>query len=252
MQPSGTTATSLQCMPSTAPSVTRHWTHAHTNACRLKDSARLGAVDCTEGDKELCGKYGVKGFPTIKVFGLDKKAPSAYESGRDADSIEAFVKNEASKAEGGGMASSKLVPTVDYVKIHEFLHELKPQLPKVLIFPSGKGIPSWIKMVASSYKRTTEEEVNSYKQGKVTDKKIVKKTQPTIVFGAANVTDDRIAKRFGVEEDSAPSVFICFGTHYTSYDGAFKKEDLKEFLDECKYCLSVLIVCVCVCVCVCV
>ena len=55
-------------MPSTAPSVTRHWTHAHTNACRLKDSARLGAVDCTEGDKELCGKYGVKGFPTIKVF----------------------------------------------------------------------------------------------------------------------------------------------------------------------------------------
>ena len=70
------------------------------------------------------------------------------------------------------MASSKLVPTINYVKMHEFLYELKPKLPKVLIFPSDKGTPSWIKMVASSYKRTTEEEVNTYKQGKVTERAI--------------------------------------------------------------------------------
>jgi len=198
-------------------------------AKRLKSDARLGAVDCTEDDKELCGKYGVKGFPTIKVFGADKKNPTAYESGRDADSIEAFVKNEASKG-SEGTASSKLVPVINYVKMHEFLHELKPKLPKVLLFANDKGVPSWFKMAASGFKRTTEEEVNQYKQGKVVEKKKVKKTAPTIVFGVANTTDAKISSKFGVDEP--PTVFICFGTHYTSYDGKFSKAELVEFLEE--------------------
>ena len=34
----------------------------------------VGAVDCDEeGNKPLCGRYGVQGFPTIKVFGPDKQ-----------------------------------------------------------------------------------------------------------------------------------------------------------------------------------
>jgi len=198
-------------------------------AKRVKDTARLGAVDCTEDDKELCGTYGVKGFPTIKVFGADKKKPTDYSAERDADAIETFVKAEAGKA-AGGTASSKLVPTVDYVKMHEFLHQLKPKLPKVLIFPGEKGVPSWFKMVASGYKRTTEEDDNKYKQGKKVETKKVKKVSPTIVFGAANSSDTRTSSRFKIED--TPKVFICFGGHYTSFDGGFNKKELKEFLDE--------------------
>jgi len=203
-------------------------------AKRLKDTARLGAVDCTEDDKELCGKYGVKGFPTIQVFGADKKSPTKYESGRDADSIEAFVKNEASKS--GDVASSKLVPEVSYVGMFDFLHSNKPKLPKVLLFTGEKGVPSWFKMLASSFKVESEEEDRTYKQGKVVATKKKKKVAPTIMFGAAASGDApgaaQISKRFNVDEDARPAVFLCFGTHYTSYDGEFRKEDLKEFLEE--------------------
>mgnify|MGYP001333356211 CR=1 FL=1 len=68
--------------------------------------ARLGAVDCTEDDKELCGKYGVKGFPTIQVFGADKKSPTKYESGRDADSIEAFGFTNPVLIDAGGTVAA--------------------------------------------------------------------------------------------------------------------------------------------------
>lgn len=37
------------------------------------------------------GKYGVKGFPTILVFGVDKSNPSPYEGGRVASEIESFA-----------------------------------------------------------------------------------------------------------------------------------------------------------------
>ena len=42
-------------------------------ATALKGVARLGVVDATdEKNANLAGQYGVKGFPTIKVFGEDK------------------------------------------------------------------------------------------------------------------------------------------------------------------------------------
>jgi len=39
----------------------------------------------------------VQGFPTIKFFGNDKKSPSDYNSGRDADSIRKFCLDETVK-----------------------------------------------------------------------------------------------------------------------------------------------------------
>jgi protein disulfide-isomerase A6 len=38
---------------------------------------RLGAVDA-DAHKSLGAKYGVQGFPTIKVFGTNKNSPSDY------------------------------------------------------------------------------------------------------------------------------------------------------------------------------
>eukprot|EP00271_Cylindrocystis_brebissonii_P009387 TRINITY_DN241_c0_g1_i1.p1 TRINITY_DN241_c0_g1~~TRINITY_DN241_c0_g1_i1.p1 ORF type:complete len:455 (-),score=83.18 TRINITY_DN241_c0_g1_i1:550-1914(-) len=56
----------------------------------LKGKVKLGQVDCTE-HQNLCGKFDVRGYPSIKVFGADKENPTDYESIRDADSIEAFA-----------------------------------------------------------------------------------------------------------------------------------------------------------------
>lgn len=46
-------------------------------ATALKGIARVGAVDATQF-QSLAGQYGVRGYPSIKVFGLDKKKPTDY------------------------------------------------------------------------------------------------------------------------------------------------------------------------------
>jgi protein disulfide-isomerase A6 len=52
----------------------------------LKGSVKLGAVDA-DAFRELGGRYSVQGFPTIKVFGFDKKSPKDYEGGRTSTAI---------------------------------------------------------------------------------------------------------------------------------------------------------------------
>jgi protein disulfide-isomerase-like protein len=58
-------------------------------ASKLDGVAKVGVVDCDE-EKALCSKYGVQGFPTIKVFkGEGKKArrPSDYSGQRTATAL---------------------------------------------------------------------------------------------------------------------------------------------------------------------
>jgi len=63
------------------------WTKAAT---QLKGTVRVGAVDC-DVHKALCGKYDVKGFPTIKHFGEDKSgSPKDYQGAREAGPIVAY------------------------------------------------------------------------------------------------------------------------------------------------------------------
>lgn len=48
---------------------------------------RLGAVNM-DVHKQFGSQYGVKGFPSLKWFGLDKsKSPLDFNGGRDADSM---------------------------------------------------------------------------------------------------------------------------------------------------------------------
>lgn len=46
-------------------------------ATALKGIAKIGAVDATQ-HQSLGQQYAVRGYPTIKVFGLDKKKPTDY------------------------------------------------------------------------------------------------------------------------------------------------------------------------------
>ena len=47
-------------------------------ASALKGIVRLGAVNADE-HRSLGGQYGVKGFPTIKIFGSNKNSPTDYK-----------------------------------------------------------------------------------------------------------------------------------------------------------------------------
>lgn len=44
----------------------------------LKGFIKVGAVDANE-HQSLGGRYGVRGFPTVKIFGSNKQNPSDYQ-----------------------------------------------------------------------------------------------------------------------------------------------------------------------------
>jgi protein disulfide-isomerase A6 len=52
----------------------------------LKGIVNIAAVDMTT-QKEAGAAYGIKGFPTIKIFGENKKDPTDYKGGRNASAI---------------------------------------------------------------------------------------------------------------------------------------------------------------------
>eukprot|EP00850_Spirogloea_muscicola_P002953 SM000011S19131 [mRNA] locus=s11:1045091:1047897:- [translate_table: standard] len=58
----------------------------------LQGQVKLGEVDCTV-EETLARKYGIKGFPTILVFGADKESPVPYEGPRSASAIESFAQD---------------------------------------------------------------------------------------------------------------------------------------------------------------
>ena len=64
-------------------SLAPEWSKA---ASALKGVVKVAAVDA-DTHKSLGGQYGVRGFPTIKVFGANKNSPTDYQGGRTAAAI---------------------------------------------------------------------------------------------------------------------------------------------------------------------
>ncbi|CAG2055984.1 unnamed protein product [Timema podura] len=55
-------------------------------ATALKGVSMVGAINVDE-HKSLGAKYGVKGYPTIKIFGANKQQPDDYNGARSAHGI---------------------------------------------------------------------------------------------------------------------------------------------------------------------
>lgn len=55
-------------------------------ATALKGIVKIGAVDA-DTHKSLGQQYGISGFPTLKIFGTNKRSPIDYQGGRTADAI---------------------------------------------------------------------------------------------------------------------------------------------------------------------
>ena len=75
-------------------------------AKHLKGVVKVGAVDM-DAHPSVGQPYDVKGFPTIKFFGNDKKKPIDYNSGRDADSIRKFALDKVVSEVNGRTKSGK-------------------------------------------------------------------------------------------------------------------------------------------------
>jgi protein disulfide-isomerase A6 len=57
-------------------------------------SVLIGDVDCTAEGEALCQKFGVQGYPTLKVFKDGNMEGEEYNSGRDFDSLKEFVSEQ--------------------------------------------------------------------------------------------------------------------------------------------------------------
>uniref|UniRef100_S4RTG1 Protein disulfide-isomerase n=2 Tax=Petromyzon marinus TaxID=7757 RepID=S4RTG1_PETMA len=62
-------------------------------ATKLKNTVALAKVDCT-ANTETCNKFGVSGYPTLKIF-RDGELSSDYDGPRTADGIVGFLKKQA-------------------------------------------------------------------------------------------------------------------------------------------------------------
>ncbi|KAL1493200.1 hypothetical protein ABEB36_011300 [Hypothenemus hampei] len=75
----------------------------------LKGIVKVGAVNADE-HKELAGRYEVRGFPTIKIFGTNKYKPEDYQGARNAEGLVnaglSAAKTKAKSALNGGSSSS--------------------------------------------------------------------------------------------------------------------------------------------------
>lgn len=79
----------------------------------LKGVVKVGAVNADE-HRDIGGQYGVRGFPTIKIFGLDKTKPEDFQGDRSAqgivdkalkaakDKVHAQLSGRKGKTSGGG------------------------------------------------------------------------------------------------------------------------------------------------------
>lgn len=76
--------------------------------CNTQGVVKVGAINADD-HKSLSGKYGVRGFPTIKIFGADKNKPTDYDGARSAQAIVDAALNAAKQktyATLGGKKSS--------------------------------------------------------------------------------------------------------------------------------------------------
>ncbi|KAF2882752.1 hypothetical protein ILUMI_23416 [Ignelater luminosus] len=88
----------------------------------LKGVVKVGAVNADEHNA-LGGRYGVRGFPTIKIFGTNKNKPDDYNGQRTAqglvDAAMSAVRNKVNSNLGGktGGSGSKSSDTKDVIEL---------------------------------------------------------------------------------------------------------------------------------------
>lgn len=74
-----------------------------------KDKVTIAKVDA-DAHKDLGRRFGVQGFPTLKWFDGKSETPSEYSSGRDLESLQAFVADKTGvKPKGKKAAHSDVV-----------------------------------------------------------------------------------------------------------------------------------------------
>lgn len=113
-------------------------------------SVLIGDVDCTDSGKEICERFKITGYPTIKYFMGDAKDGEDYRGGRDFDSLKEFVEEtlevkckvddpvECTEKERAYIEKMKSKPSEDRVKQIERLDKMSGDSMK-------KELKNWLR-----------------------------------------------------------------------------------------------------------
>lgn len=110
------------------------------NIFKNEKGVAIAKIDC-DAQSELCGKYGVSGYPTIKFFPKNAKEGEEYNEGREVDDFVKFINNRAqTKRTAAGTLSAEAgrIPALDAIvagaasKDAAALDALRPQLEEAV------------------------------------------------------------------------------------------------------------------------
>ncbi|TPX72108.1 hypothetical protein SpCBS45565_g00488 [Spizellomyces sp. 'palustris'] len=175
---------------------------------KLKGLAKVVAVDCDDKQNQpLCSQYGVKGFPTIKIFpGGVKGLPQDYQGPRTAkglvDAAIAKIPNNVLQIGGSGKRG---------IEYDAFLAQQAGELDKVILVSQKPSTPPLYKALSTEYK-------NRLILGEV-------KSSAKDILEKLNVTN--IPSVILIPKDSGQPIL---------YEGPLKHAGLVKFLD--KYALA--------------
>jgi len=167
------------------------WEKAATN---LKDILPVGRVDCT-AHGNLCNKYGVKGYPTIKCFSEKGKNVFDYQQEREAAAVVRYALG----------AIRAVIFDVKNDKNLQTFFDAQPSLPHVLLFTSKDKPTPLYKALAVTY-------------------------QEKIIFGLVPESAKTIVANFGVK--TFPSLLKVSPTEHTVLEGANSAEGLRAALSQ--------------------
>jgi len=135
----------------------------------LKGIVKIGAINADEAEnRDLAGMYGIKGFPTIKIF-ADKKKPIDYQGQRVASNIAQEALNYL----------PSFVATLTSKSFDTFL-EKASGLAKVILFTDKSATTNLYKAISVEFKgRLAVAQVGKSEKGLVEQFKVT--TYPTLL-----------------------------------------------------------------------
>jgi len=174
-------------------------------AKNLHGIVHVGAVNCDE-QKQICGAFGIQGFPTVKIFPWSTVPVPDGQPGQ--------VMKEPTEYNGQRTASSLAKAAIDMVP--NFVHKIdgeseekfmKNTLGKVLLFTDKKTVPTLFKALALEYRNRLH-------------------------FGWIKSTEKELVEKYGVEKFPTVLVQKKGEEEFNKFDGKVGFDALNNFLKK--------------------
>ncbi|KAG1666886.1 hypothetical protein FOA52_013519 [Chlamydomonas sp. UWO 241] len=125
--------------------------HFKTVASKLKGVVTVGSVDCDQAsNRELCARFGIEGFPTIKAFGPDRVRDP--DTGKDSKAVSDFNGPRTAKAlleSASSLLSAVHITSVGSLDEYSAFALDRPEVPKVLLFTDKRDAPLMYKGIST-------------------------------------------------------------------------------------------------------